>query len=103
MYNYMSELKKLIVILNVQSKTRAKYTKRNVKKLKVLMTQNQSALTLHKVELEKSLQSLGGEVAEMKNEMAEIKESVKEDVRKEISNIKESMEAMKVMMAKHFE
>ena len=67
------------------------------------MTQNHSALNLHKVELEKSLQSLGGEMAEIKNEMAEMKESVKEDVRKEISEMKESMAAMKAMIAKHYE
>ena len=87
----------------MQSKTRAKDTKRNVKRLKVLMTQSQSTLTLHKVELEKSLQSLEGEVAEIRNEMAEIKESVKEDVRKEISDIKESMAAVRVLITKHFQ
>ena len=69
-----------------------------MKRLKTLLTQNHSTLTLHKVELEKSLQSLGEEVVEMKNEMAEIKESVKE-----ISEIKDSMSAMKAMIAKHFE
>ena len=37
------------------------------------MSENHSTLTRHKVELEKSLQSLGEEVAEMKNEMAEVK------------------------------
>lgn len=63
------------------------------------MTQNHNTLTLHNVELEKSLQSLGGEVAEMKNEMAEIKESVesvKDDVQKEMAEIK-------AILAKHFE
>ena len=62
-----------MITFSLQSKTRAKYTKRNVKRLKVLMSENHSTLTRHKVELEKSLQSLGEEVAEMKNEMAEIK------------------------------
>ena len=62
-----------MISTSLQSKTRAKYTKRNVKRLKVLMSENHSTLTRHKVELEKSLQSLGEEVAEMKNEMAEIK------------------------------
>lgn len=42
-------------------------------------------------------------MAEIKNEMAEMKESVKEDVRKEISEMKESMAAMKAMIAKHYE
>ena len=52
------------------------------------MTQNQSTLTLHKVELEKSLQSLGGEVADIRTEMAEMKESIM---------------AMEALITKHFQ
>lgn len=40
------------------------------------MNQNQSTLNSHKIELEHSLQTLGGEVADIRNEMADIKESV---------------------------
>ena len=63
------------------------------------MTQNQGTLTSHRIELEKSLQTLGGEVAEIKDEMARIKESVagvKENVQKEMAE-------MKAIIAKHFD
>ena len=79
----------------VQSRSRARYTKRNVKRLKVLMSQNHSMITLHKVELEKSLQSLGGEVVEIKSEMAELKESV--------ASVHKDMAEMKAIIATHFE
>lgn len=59
-----------------QAKTRAKSTKRNVKKLTLLMNQNQSTLNSQKIELEHSLQTLRGEVADVRNEMADVKESV---------------------------
>ena len=62
------------------------------------MTQNQSTITLHKVELERSLQSLGGEVAEIRSEMAEIKESVA-SVK---NDVKTGMAEMKALIAKHF-
>ena len=49
-------------------------------------------------------------MAELTNEMAEIKESVKQslygvkqDVRKEMGEMKESMAALKALMTKHFE
>ena len=59
------------------------------------MTQNHNTLTLRNVELENSLQSLGGKVAEIGNETAEIKESV--------ASVKEEMAEIKAILAKHFE
>ena len=47
-----------------------------MKKLTLLVNQNQTTLSSHKVDLEQSLQRLGGEVAEVKNEIEEIKETV---------------------------
>ena len=40
------------------------------------MTQNETTLNTYKVELEQSMQTLGTEVADIKNEMANIKESM---------------------------
>ena len=40
------------------------------------MTQNETTLNSHKVELEQSLRTLGTEVSDIKNEMAGIKDSV---------------------------
>ena len=126
----------IMTVLSMQSETQIKDVERNVKQLKVLTEQNQNTLAQHKMELEKSLQSLG-EVVEtitesvivelkrsqktlygrIRNEMAEIEESVKvelkksresldgvkEEVRKEMGEIKESMAALKAPMTKHFE
>ena len=54
----------------------------------MLVTQNQSTLAVHR-----------GEVTEIRREMAEIKESVKV----ETSEIKESVVALKALITKHFE
>lgn len=47
-----------------------------MKRLTLLINQNQSTLNSQKVELENSLQTLRGEVADVQNEMAQIGESV---------------------------
>ena len=54
------------------------------------MRQNQRSLHSHKIELERSLQTFGGEVADVRNEVA--------DAKNEISEIKKSMIAMKAMI-----
>ena len=59
-----------------QAKTRAKSTKRNVKRLTLLMNQNQSTLNSQRIELEHSLQTVQGEVADIRNEMADVKDSL---------------------------
>lgn len=56
------------------------------------MNNNQTTLNSHKVELEHSLQMLGGELADVKNKMAQVKS--------EMSEIGESVAVMKAMIHK---
>ena len=63
-----------------------------MKRLALLMTQNESTLNSHKVELEQSLQTLGAEVSDIKNEMVGIKDTV--------AGMEESMAVVKEMIYK---
>ena len=93
-------------------------TRRRVKRLGVLINQNQSSLTSRMIELEQSLQTLGGRVGDVKEELAEVKESVAQvkvdneketadkrdsndesDMRNELAEIKQSVEVVKTMIS----
>ena len=87
-----------------------------MKRLGILINQNQSSLTSRMIELEQSLQTLGGQVGDMKEEMAEMKESIAKvdfekeiadkyeskdtaDIRKELAEIKQSVAVVKTMVS----
>ena len=93
-------------------------TRRRVKRLGVLINQNQSSLTSRMIELEQSLQSLGGQVGDVREELTEVKENVakvkvenekentdkrehkdESDVRNELAEIKQSVEVVKTMLS----
>ena len=93
-------------------------TRRRVKKLGVLINQNQSSLTSRMIELEQSLQTLGAQVGDVREELTEVKENVakvkvenerentdkresedESDMKNELAEIKQSVEVVKTMIS----